>query len=184
VDAIEPNARVVLDYELFDDAGELVDSSKSDGGEKITYVHGYGMLVPGLEKALAGLKVGEEKSVEVAPEEGFGDHDEELVLEIDRAEFPNPEKVAVGDELIAESPDGDEVVMRVLEVKKDAVKVDANHPLAGKRLRYKVEVKEVRKASDEEVAAAALAFEEAGYGRSERKSDPNLVQLRSKPLRR
>jgi FKBP-type peptidyl-prolyl cis-trans isomerase SlyD len=110
-----------------------------------------------------GLEVGSVKDVTVSPDEGFGDRDDELVLEIDRSDFPDPKKVAIGDEVVAESPDGDEVPMRVVEVKADTVVVDANHPLAGVTLRYSVIVKEVAQASEEEIAEAAAGFDEAGY---------------------
>ncbi len=160
---IQPNARVVLEYTLKDEKGTVLDSSDAEDGEPIVYVHGYGMLVPGLEAALVGLEVGSVKDVVVSPEEGFGDRDDELVLEIDRGDFPDPKKVAIGDEVVAESPDGDEVPMRVVEVKADTVIVDANHPLAGVTLRYAVVVKEVAAASEEEIAEAAAGFDEAGY---------------------
>ena len=68
---IGPNARVVLDYELKDDEGEVLDASDGDGGEPIVYVHGYGMLVPGLEAALAGLEAGASKEIVVTPEDGY-----------------------------------------------------------------------------------------------------------------
>lgn len=182
METIQPNAFVVLEYTLKDDGGQVLDSSEQDDGEPIEYVHGYGMLVPGLEAALVGLRTGEAKKVVVSPEEGFGDRDQELLIEVERSELPRPEKVKAGDEFIAESPDGDEVAMRVVEVKEDSVVVDANHPLAGKTLHYEVEVKEVRAATEEEIEAAAEAFEAAGYC-----DDPThdhgqgeLVQLRSK----
>ncbi len=161
---IQSNARVVLEYTLKDEKGEVLDSSDAEDGEPITYVHGYGMLVPGLEAALDGLEVGASKDVTVSPEEGFGERDDELVLEIDRSDFPEPKDVKVGDEVVAESPDGEEVPMRVIEVKDDTVVVDANHPLAGVTLRYAVKVKEIAEASEEEIAEAAAGFEEAGYG--------------------
>ncbi len=161
---IQANARVVLEYTLSNDKGEVLDSSDAEDGEPIVYVHGYGMLVPGLEAALVGLESGASKDVTVSPEEGFGDHDEELVMEIDKTDFPDPKNVKIDDEVVAESPDGDEVPMRVIEVKADSVIVDANHPLAGVTLRYKVKVKEIAEASEEEIAEAASGFEEAGYG--------------------
>lgn len=161
---IQANARVVLEYTLKDDKGEVLDSSDAEDGEPIVYVHGYGMLVPGLEGALVGLEIGAKKDVTVSPEEGFGERDDELVLEIDRSDFPDPKKISMGDEVVAESPDGDEVAMRVIEVKGDTVVVDANHPLAGVTLRYSVKVKEVGAATEDEIAEAAAGFEEAGYG--------------------
>ena len=160
MDRIAPNAFVLVDYVLKDEDGEVIDDSKGDGGEPIRYVHGYGMLVPGLEKSLVGLAVGEKKSFVVPAEEAYGTYDDELVLEIDRAEIPNSENVKEGDELVATDQDGDEAHLRVVEVKKDVVVVDGNHPLAGVSLRYEIAVLEVRAATEDEMAAAANAFEE------------------------
>jgi FKBP-type peptidyl-prolyl cis-trans isomerase SlyD len=179
VDSIQPNALVVLQYVLLDETGDVVDASEQEGGEPIVFVHGYGMIVPGLEAGVLGMKAGDEKEVIVPPEAGFGEHDEELVLEVDRGDFPRPDEVKVGDELVAESPEGEEAIMHVLEIKADTVVVDANHPLAGKTLRYKVKVREIREGTEAEIAEAARAFEEAGYGKGD--SDPRLVQLGTRP---
>ena len=161
ISIIEPNRFVTLEYVLKDDEGDILDASEGEDGEPIEYVHGYGMLVPGLEAALAGMKTGESKEIVVSAEEGFGERDDELVLEIDRTEFPDPKVVKEGDEFVAESPDGDEVVMRVVEVKDDAVMVDANHPLAGVTLHYSVKVREVREATAEEIEDAASDLDDA-----------------------
>ncbi len=158
---IQPNTVVKLDYTLKDDDGDVLDASEVDGGEPIEYVHGYGMLVPGLEAALAGMNEGDERDVIVPAAAGYGEYDEDLVLEIDRGEFPDPKSVKVGDEFVAESPDGDEVAMEVLEVKDDVVVVDANHPLAGVTLHYTVKIRTVRDATDQEIEQAASDFEEA-----------------------
>jgi FKBP-type peptidyl-prolyl cis-trans isomerase SlyD len=158
---IQPNAFVSLDYTLHDDDGELLDESGGEEGQPIDYVHGYGMLVPGLEAALSGLEMGDERDIVVSAEDGYGEHDEELVLEVERSEFPDPAKVQPGDEFLAESPDGDDVPMRVVEVKGDSVVVDANHPLAGLSLHYKVKVLVVRSATEEELETAARELSEA-----------------------
>ena len=129
---IQANKHVVLDYELRADDGDLLDASEGEGGQPIRYVHGYGMLVPGLEAALAGLQVGDERDIVVPAEAGYGEYDEELVLEIERSEFPEPAAVAIGDEFVAESPEGEEIPMTVVEVKDDAVVVDAESPARGR----------------------------------------------------
>lgn len=178
METIGPNARVVLDYALRDESGAVLDASESEGGEPIVYVHGYGMIVPGLEAGLEGLRAGDGKTIVVAPEAGFGEHDPELVLELDRTDVPRPKDVAEGDEFIAESPEGDEVIMRVIEVVDDAVVVDANHPLAGMTLHYEVKVREVRAATDAEIRDAADLFEQAGYGGDAPDPAAELVQLR------
>jgi FKBP-type peptidyl-prolyl cis-trans isomerase SlyD len=151
---IEANRYVILKCELKNDAGERLD----EGDEPIEYVHGYSTLVPGLEAGLVGLQTGDQKEIVVPANLGFGEVDEELVMEIDRGEFP--EQIAAGDEFIAESEEGEEVTMRVIEVRDDAVIVDANHPFAGQTLHYQVKVEAVREATDEEIAEAATAYEE------------------------
>jgi len=158
---IQPNAFVVLEYILRDADGEIVDRSDGEDGEPIRYVHGYGMLVPGLESRLTGLSQGDIKDIAVPAAEAFGEYDEELVLEVERGEFPDPKVVAIGDEFIAESPEGDEAVMHVVEVHDDFVVVDANHPLAGVDLTYSVTVRELRAATPEEVENAAREHEDA-----------------------
>lgn len=158
---IQPNSHVTLAYTLRNSAGEVLDGSDLEDGEPIRYVHGYGMIVPGLESALTGLKMGDRKEVKVAAEDGFGLRDEELVLEIDRSELPDPSRVEIGDELVAEASDGEEIVLRVVEIQPDSVTVDANHPLAGQALHYTIEVTEVRPATDEEIEQAAADLEEA-----------------------
>lgn len=178
---IQPNAYVTLHCRLEDAAGARLD----EGDEPIEYVHGYSILVPGLENALVGLKVGDEKKVVVKPEDGFGDRDEELVLEVDRAEVPS--HVAPGDELLAESDDGEEAPMIVVEVRKDSVIVDANHPFAGKTLHYHVKVVGVREASATEIEEAAAEYEETHHVHDENcghahepTEKPELIQLGAK----
>jgi FKBP-type peptidyl-prolyl cis-trans isomerase SlyD len=158
---IQPNAHVTLDYELRDEDGDMLEASEGEGGEPIRYVHGYGMLVPGLEAALVGLKTGDERDVVVSAEEGYGEYDDDLLLELDRSELPDPKGVAVGDEFVAESPDGEEMAMSVIEVQDDHVVVDANHPLAGMTLRYHVTVRDIRAATEDEIQEAASQLDEA-----------------------
>jgi len=178
---IEPNAHVTLDYTLRDDAGAVLDASDGAGGEPIVYVHGYGMLVPGLEAGLAGLGEGEEREILVVPEEGFGERDEALVMEVELADLPEPRGVVAGDELLLDGGDGEEVAMRVLEVRSDAVVVDANHPLAGMTLRYAVKARYVRRATRAEIEAAASELDASlEEGHAEATGGQELVTLRRK----
>jgi len=154
---IQPNAFAEVDYVLEGEDGEVLDDSSAEDGEPLRYVHGYGMLVPGLEKRLTGLSAGESAEIVVPPEEAYGLHDDELVYSIDRSEAPNASE---GDEVVLEDEDGDEAVAHVVEVSDDELVIDGNHPLAGLTLRYKVAVREVREATPEEISRAATAFEE------------------------
>jgi FKBP-type peptidyl-prolyl cis-trans isomerase SlyD len=139
---------VGIDYSLHLGDGQVVDAS--DPGEPLTYLHGEGQIVPGLESALDGLDVGESKKVVVQPAEGYGELDPEGIQEVPRGAFPPGFEPQVGMELTAEGPDGDPVPFTIRAVKPDALTIDLNHPLAGKTLHFDVTVREVRPATDEE----------------------------------
>lgn len=156
--AIAPDTCVTLSYVLFDEQGAEVDQASTT--EPLTYIHGYAQIVPGLEKRLEGLHAGDKKTFELPPDEAFGERDEEAILAVDRADFPDSEKVATGDEFMAQGPDGEPIAMRVIEVQKDMFVVDTNHPLAGQRVRFEVEVSAVRPASEEEIESAQSELEE------------------------
>jgi FKBP-type peptidyl-prolyl cis-trans isomerase SlyD len=159
--SVQSNAHVTVDYELRNEGGELIDVSEAEGGAPIRYVHGYGMLVPGLEAALTGLSAGDEREIIVPAAAGYGEYDNDLVLEVDRAELDRPQDVQIGDELVAESPDGEEIAMRVVRIRDSGLVVDANHPLAGMTLRYRVWVRAVRAATADEIERAAADLDEA-----------------------
>lgn len=156
--AVGPDTFVTLSYVLFDEHGEAVDRATQT--EPLTYVHGYAQIVPGLERGLAGLHAGEKKEITVPPAEGFGEHDDEGVFEVDKSDFPESGEVTAGDEFVAQGPDGEAIAMRVLEVLPEAFIVDTNHPLAGQTLRFEVTVSEVRAASEEEIAQAQADLEQ------------------------
>jgi FKBP-type peptidyl-prolyl cis-trans isomerase SlyD len=143
------NGKVVgIDYSLHLGDGNVVDASAP--GDPLTYLHGEGQIVPGLESALEGLDVGESKKVVVAPEQGYGEHDARGVQEVPRSAFPAEFEPKIGMELTAEGQDGQAVPFSIREVKPASVVIDLNHPLAGKTLHFDVTVREVREATDEE----------------------------------
>jgi FKBP-type peptidyl-prolyl cis-trans isomerase SlyD len=156
-----PNSFVTLDFVLKDDEGTIIAASADEETGPIEYIQGYGMIVPGLEAAALGLQAGEGKSVVVPAEEGYGEYDEDLVFQADRAELPDPKGVQVGDELVLEADAGEELPVTVVEVNDDTVVVDGNHPLAGINLHYEFTIRAVRAATDKEIADAARELEEA-----------------------
>lgn len=158
--AIAPDTVVTLSYVLFDERGEAVDRV-GQGTDPLTYVHGYAQLVPGLERQIAGLTAGARGAFTVDAEEAFGERDDNAVFEVDKSDFPDAGEVVAGDEFMAEGPDGEPIAMRVVEVRADAFVVDTNHPLAGQRVRFDVEVTSVRPATEEEIAAAQAELEQA-----------------------
>ena len=130
------------------DTGDVIESS--EGSEPLVYLHGFNNLVPGLENALTGKAVGDSYDVTVSPEEGYGVRDESLVQDVPKAAFQGIEKVEVGMEFQADSPNGP-VVVEVTKIDGDTVTVDSNHPLAGVTLGFSGVIEEIREATDSEL---------------------------------
>lgn len=140
---------VSIDYTLSDAKGSLLDSSK--GHEPLVYLHGIGNIIPGLEKALEGKSAGEQIQVTVPPEQAYGIRDQELEQDVPRSAFGNT-KVEAGMQFRAEGHNAASRMVTVVSVQKDTVRVDANHPLAGKTLHFDVKVVAVRDATKEELS--------------------------------
>ncbi len=135
-----------MEFEIRDDEGNVVDSSAQGG--PMDYLQGCGAII-GLEKGIAGLEVGDEKSIEIIPAEGFGERDETRIMEIPRDKLPP--NVAVGMMLAAQDPHGKTMPLVVLELKDDVARLDTNHPLAGKTIAFDVKILKVEQATAEEI---------------------------------
>ena len=141
---------VTIHYKVTDvDSGEVIDSS--EGGAPMTYMHGAQNIIPGLEAALEGKVVGDELEVTVAPADAYGEYSEERVQQVPVEAFQGVEKVEPGMAFTAQTEHGP-VNLIVTEVEETMVTVDANHPLAGKSLKFEVTIDSIRDASEEEVA--------------------------------
>lgn len=140
---------VDLSYSLKNAEGEVLD--QADAKDPFTYLHGAEQVVPGLEAALEGLKVGDKKNVVVPPEEGYGLQDPKLKVIAKRSDFPKEVELEEGMEFEATAPNGDEIIFTVESLEGDKVYVNGNHPLAGQTLHFDVEVLKVRDATDEEI---------------------------------
>lgn len=139
---------VTLNYTLTDDSGNIID--KSDDGS-FAYLHGANNIIPGLETALDGKAAGDSLNVTVAPAEGYGERDPGKTQSVPRNMFPEDTEIEVGMQFHAQGPNGETLVVSVVEVEDENVTVDGNHPLAGVQLNFAVEVVEVREASKEEL---------------------------------
>jgi len=134
-------------YRLTDDSGALIDGSE---GEPLVYIHGTHSIIPGLEQALEGKRSGDALQVRLPPELAYGERDEDLVQEVSRDELPAEAEIEVGAQFHAESEEGQHI-LTVVGVDGDSVRLDANHPLAGKTLHFEVQVVSVRAATPEEL---------------------------------
>ncbi len=143
------NMVVSFHYTLKDDHGEVLDSSSER--ESLSYLHGHGNIVPGLEKALEGTTVGHRSQVAVVAKEGYGETNPDLVFEAPREQFPSDMTLELGSRVYAEGPEGP-VSFTVVRLTDSGAVLDGNHPLAGKQLHFDVEVVDVRPATKEELA--------------------------------
>jgi FKBP-type peptidyl-prolyl cis-trans isomerase SlyD len=139
---------VSLDYKLTVDS-EVVDSSEKD--DPIEFLQGRGQIIPGLEKALYGMKIGDEKTVTILPADGYGDIEKDAYIQISRAEFPQDIPAQVGISIQMQDEHGDILDARIFEITADTITLDFNHPLAGKTLHFDVSVVDLREATSEEL---------------------------------
>ena len=146
---IGDNMVVSMHYTLTDNDGQVIDSS--EGAEPLTYLHGAGNIIPGLEKALVGKVQGDSLKVEVDPAEGYGEYQAELLQVVPRAAFEGVDTIEAGMQFQAQAEDGGVRHIVVREVSGDDVTVDANHQLAGVDLNFAVEIVSVRDATAEEM---------------------------------
>ncbi len=146
---IEKNRVVTLNYTLRDEQGAVLDSSGGRG--PLSYLHGKGNIIPGLEQALVGKAAGDKLDVTVAPEQGYGRRDERLVQIVPRNKFTEIAEPTPGMQVRTSGPQGARIVT-IVRVERDFVTIDGNHPLAGRTLHFSVEIAEVRKATHEEVS--------------------------------
>ena len=141
---------VLMHYTLTNPEGETLDSSA--GRDPLAYLHGASNIVPGLERQLTGLAVGDHVDAVVPPEEGYGMRNPNATHVLSKSAFPEDFPIAVGTPLALQGEGGQVLHCFIVAVREDAVMVDANHPLAGVTLHFAVDIVEIRDASDEEKA--------------------------------
>lgn len=149
METIESGKVVELAYTLKDDAGEILD--QADRNDPFAYIHGADQIVPGLEEALEGCKVGEKKKVKVGPKEGYGEVRDDLKLNVKKSQFPENVQIKAGMQFESQDAHGNGIIFTVEAVEGDSVKIDGNHPMAGRTLHFDVEVIKIREATEEEM---------------------------------
>lgn len=129
---------VVVEYTGTLDDGTQFDTSV--GKEPLEFKLGSGDVIPGFEKGLTGMKVGEQKTIDIMPEDAYGPHHEKLVQEVPVDKFPPHVELKKGLLLTMKAPTGQVLMARVAEIKGNTAMLDLNHPLAGKALHFKVKL--------------------------------------------
>ena len=138
-------------YTLTDSSGEVIDTSR-DQNAPFSYLEGMGQIIPGLERALALLNVGDQRKINVAAADAYGLQDDQLMVKVPREKLPNSGELQAGDQFQASGPNGEMLLFRVVGIEGDEVTLDGNHPLAGVDLVFDIEMTGIRDATAEELA--------------------------------
>ena len=141
---------VLMHYTLKNDVGDVIDSS--DGADPLPFLQGHGNIIPGLESALEGSKVGEKRDVSIKPKDGYGERMKDAIQEIPSSALQGVDEVKVGMQLQSQDQDGNAFLVNVIKIEDDKITVDANHPLAGQTLHFSVSIESIRKAEAEELS--------------------------------
>lgn len=147
---VADNVVVSMDYTLRLDNGEIVDSSEGRG--PLEYLQGHSQIIPGLERELAGMAVGEAKDVAVAPTDGYGERSADEMQLVPHDAFPDELKLTEGMALqVREAETGRPLEAYVAKIQENGVVLDFNHPLAGATLHFAVKIAGLRPATSEEL---------------------------------
>ena len=126
--------------------GKLEDGSEFDSSrprnEPLEFTLGQGQMIPGFEKAVDGMEVGDSKQVKIPSQEAYGEKKQEMIMEVPKGDFPSNITPEVGQQL-AVNTQGKQVPVVITEMRDDTVVLDANHPLAGKDLTFDIELMEI-----------------------------------------
>lgn len=158
---ITTNKFVSAEYELYVDAekeGELELMERATADEPLSFIFGIGMMLPKFEENLFGLKAGDTFDFTINNEDAYGPYIDEHVIDLDRSVFEidgklDEEMIFAGNVVPLMDTEGNRLSAEIIEVGKDKVKVDLNHPLAGETLHFKGKVLEVRDATEQEIAS-------------------------------
>jgi peptidylprolyl isomerase len=138
-----PGDTVLVLYVGTLDNGEIFDSSEMHGNNPLQITLGSGRVLPGFEQAIMGMKPNQTKIIHIPAEQAYGPHYDELVDTIKSHEYPKGYNPDVGDTFSVPLKDGGTTRVTVVEVYKDGLKIDANHPLAGQDLNFEIKLMEI-----------------------------------------
>ncbi len=139
-DKIKVGDTISVDYTGKLQSGKVFDSS--EGKTPLKFTVGAGMLIKGFDQAVIGMKAGEKTSVVIEPEDGYGQRNEDLFVEIPKIDFPQELEPEVGMQLDLENPQGHPVAATIVEIGEASVRMDINHFLAGKTLEFDIAIVE------------------------------------------
>lgn len=145
---IEKNKVVSMSYSIFNKEGRVLEVRSPE--DPVEFLVGHGQILKVLEERILGETEGFTGQFEFAPEEAHGEYRTELVVQMDRAQFPDV-PIEKGMKFESRGPTGEALALHVLDVQGDTVLVDGNHPLAGETLQFEVKILDIREAAKEEI---------------------------------
>ncbi len=148
--AIKPDQVVSINFTVKDEQGEVIDSTKDD--QPFEFLSGRNQILPVLEEKIGGMIIGSKKDVELDPENAYGEYQDDAVQTVKRSDFPEGAELKEGQGFVANTQDGKQMPFVISEVEGDDITIDFNHPLAGKKLTFEVELLDVRDATAEELS--------------------------------
>lgn len=149
---IDENCLVSIAYQIKDKDGAVIDEHPKE--EPLKFVFGYGFVLPKIEEAIQGLEAEDEMQVVLAKEDAYGDYRDNLVTKVDKSHFANEFSIMVGMRFATKGPDGNDMVVEVIDISDSEVTLDGNHPLAGQDLIFDIIILDVQIASAEEISKA------------------------------
>lgn len=139
---IDNGHKVSVHYTGTFENGDIFDSSRERG--PLDFEVGAGQMIKGFDDAVIGMKVGASKQITLAPENAYGERNEEMMVEMDRGNFPEDMELEVGMQLQLTNQDGQPVPATIANIGEEKVTMDVNHPMAGKTLLFDIEIVDVK----------------------------------------
>ena len=148
--SIQPNQVVTIHFQVKDTEGNVVDATTED--QPYAFISGRGQILPRLEEAISEMLIGSKKTIELEADDAYGQYQQEAVQTVKRGDFPPDTELEVGMGFVANMGDGKQLPFVISQIEGDDITIDFNHPLAGKKLIFEVELVDVRDATPEELA--------------------------------
>ena len=145
---LKPDQVVTIAYNLTDESGALLDSATREN--PFAFISGGEQILPKLEEKIGTMLIGGKNLITLQPAEGYGEYQEAAIQSVHRKEFPEGTDLKEGMSFVANSPDGHQMPFVVREITEEDIKIDFNHPLAGKTLTFDLELLDIRDATQEE----------------------------------
>ena len=139
---VKKGDKVKIEYEGTLEDGTVFDSSKNHG--PLEFEVGTGKVIPGFENAVIGMEIGKEKTVKIEPKDAYGDPNPKLIQQVPRDQLPKEQEPQVGMFLTLTMQTNQQVPAKIMKVEKESITIDLNHPLAGKKLTFKIKLLEVK----------------------------------------